>query len=155
MRRLIPALDWLALPARVYLGGVFLYACWFKIIDPSAFALSVATYQILPLGLINLTALLLPWLELVVGALLILGLWTRANALLCAAMLIVFIIAITSALYFDLRLSCGCFASGEAAHEISLETIWRDLGWLALALLLVWRGAGRLGLDHLIQRSPQ
>ena len=133
---------WLALPARIYLGGVFLFACWSKILQPADFALSIATYQILPLSLINLSAIILPWLELLVGLMLVLGLFTRANALLCAGMLLIFIAAISSALYFDLRLSCGCFASGEAAHEISMVTIWRDLAW---------SGAGRLSLDRLLE----
>ena len=59
---------WLALAARLYLAHVFLFACWFKIIDPAAFALSVATYQLLPLSLINVTALVMPWAELLAGA---------------------------------------------------------------------------------------
>ena len=75
---------WLTLAARLYLAYVFLLACWFKIADPPAFALSVATYQFLPLSLINITALVMPWTELLAGAMLLLGLRVRAAALHCA-----------------------------------------------------------------------
>lgn len=51
---------WLALPARLYLGLVFLLACLHKIADPASFAIDVATYQLLPLPFINLLALILP-----------------------------------------------------------------------------------------------
>ena len=61
--------SWLAalsVPARLYLGGVFVGASLYKIALPYEFALSIATYQILPLEVINPFALTLPWIELVV-----------------------------------------------------------------------------------------
>ena len=66
----------LGLAARVYLGGVFLFACWHKILEPGSFALDIATYQILPLGLVNLMAITLPWVELAAGVMLIVGVRT-------------------------------------------------------------------------------
>ncbi len=142
-----------ALPLRIYLGGVFLAACLYKIQVPAAFGLSVATYQILPLGLVNLMAVTLPWIELVVGLCLVVGFKARACALCCAGMLVTFIIAISSALYFDLRLSCGCFASAETAEEMSAMTLWRDAIWLLIAVYLVLCPSGHLGIDGLISRK--
>lgn len=138
---------WLAVPLRIYLGGVFIAACLYKIQVPSEFALSVATYQILPLSLINLMAITLPWIELFVGISLCLGYKSRAASFLCASMLVMFMIAISSALYFDLRLSCGCFASSEATEEMSSHTLLRDLFWFVLAVYLMVVESGRIGLD--------
>ena len=64
-----------ALMARLILGVIFIYASIDKIFHPAAFAEAVYNYQILPDALINLTAIVLPWLELILGAFLILGLW--------------------------------------------------------------------------------
>ena len=67
---------YLALLARLYLGFVFIYACLHKIAEPATFALDVATYQFLPLPLINIFALVMPWLELLAGAMIVVGLRT-------------------------------------------------------------------------------
>ena len=64
---------YLGLASRTYLALIFLLACYHKIVDPQSFALDVATYQILPLGLVNLTALILPWVELVAAGMLLIG----------------------------------------------------------------------------------
>jgi len=129
-RWIAPPLDLLA---RFYLGGVFLYAAWGKVLDPYSFAVNIATYQVLPLELVNVSAVVLPWLELIAGVLLIAGVFTRAQALLVNGMLLVFIAAIASALYRELDLgTCGCFASEEAAEDLSMSTVWRDVAWLAV-----------------------
>jgi putative oxidoreductase len=142
----------LALPVRAYLGIVFLWAAVYKIADPHAFGLSIATYDILPLGLVNLLAIALPWVEVVVGLTLVAGLWTRASALAVTGMLIMFMAALGLALAKDLQLSCGCFASAEAGDEIGAETMLRDGLWLAGALYVLAAGGGRLSLDGLLAR---
>ena len=144
---------WLALAARLYLAYVFLFACWFKIQDPTAFALSIATYQLLPLPLINITALVMPWTELLAGAMLLLGLRVRAAALLVVAMMVVFMIALSWALYLGLDRSCGCFASSSDADPISGLTMLRDAGWLALGLYVLVFDRNPLGVDRLISRA--
>jgi len=142
----------LALLARLYLAAIFLFACWHKIVDPRAFAVDVATYQILPLALVNPVAIVLPWVELVAGLMLLLGVRVRAGALLVAAMMSVFLVALGSALSRGLQMSCGCFASqGAAADPISAKTVLRDLGWLALALYVLIFDARPLGWSSLWQ----
>nr|HPQ45334.1 MauE/DoxX family redox-associated membrane protein [Syntrophales bacterium] len=61
--------------ARWILGIVFVYASIHKILYPAAFAKAVYLYQILPDWLVNLAALVLPWLELFLSVSLILRLW--------------------------------------------------------------------------------
>lgn len=143
---------YLCLPARFYLGFVFLYACWHKILNPYSFAIDVATYQILPLSLVNPMAILLPWVELFAGIMLIFGFRARAGALLVTGMMVMFIIALVIALYKGLDMSCGCFASdGQQDDPISYITVLRDTGWLLLALYVLIFDKKPLGLDHFLE----
>jgi uncharacterized membrane protein YphA (DoxX/SURF4 family) len=144
---------WLGLVARVYLAAVFLLACWHKILQPQSFAVDVATYQILPLALINLTAIVLPWVELASALLLLFGWRTRAAALLISAMMGMFLVAISIALARGQEMSCGCFASQGAAEDpISWRTVARDSGWLLLGLYVLCCDRAPLGIDRV--RKP-
>ena len=147
LRKILAAVG---VPLRVYIGAVFIAASLFKIYEPYDFALSVATYQMTPLPLINIFALALPWVELFSGVLLIVGFWTRANALLISAMMLMFICALSIALSRGLQMSCGCFASQDAADEIGLHTLLRDAGWLTISLYVLIFDDGRFGLDGLL-----
>jgi len=148
------AAAWLAVPARWYLGVLFVGACLHKIAHPAAFALDIATYGILPLAAVNLTAIALPWVELAAGAMLLAGWRVRPAALLVALMMLAFIAALVIALARGLDMSCGCFASQGAADEdpISRLTVARDLAWLALALFVLTCDRGLAGLDILLAR---
>jgi uncharacterized membrane protein YphA (DoxX/SURF4 family) len=145
--------DILALAARLYLAAIFLLACWHKILEPAAFALDIATYQILPLVLVNPLAIVLPWVELAAGLMLLLGFRTRAAALLLAGMMVMFTVAISIAVAKGLDMSCGCFASqGSAEDPISWWTILRDASWLLLAVCVFIFDRRPLGLDRLYGR---
>jgi uncharacterized membrane protein YphA (DoxX/SURF4 family) len=137
---------------RLYLGAVFLAACWYKIADPGAFALSIATYDILPSWLVHPMALMLPWIELLVALTLIAGFWTRASALAVGGMMVMFIAALGIALSKDLQMSCGCFASAEAGNDINSATLMRDLLWLLGAGFVLVADDGRWGLDGWMRR---
>ena len=145
---------WVALPVRLYLGGVFLLACFFKILDPAEFALGVATYQILPLQLINLQALVLPWVELLTAVMLVVGFRTRAAALLIAGMMVMFIVALSLALAQGLEMGCGCFAS-EGDDPISATTMVRDGIWLAMAAYVLVFDRNPLGVDRVIGKGER
>jgi len=138
--------------ARITIAVTFLWACVHKVADPFDFALQVATYQILPLSLVNLQAIVLPWVELVCGALLVAGLLTRATALVTCGMNVMFIVAISMALAADLHLQCGCFASSAAGEEMDAGLIVRDSGLLVLGAALVYLKPDRLTLDRWLER---
>lgn len=145
---------WLALPARWYLGGLFVLASLHKIAVPHDFAIDVATYGILPLALVNPVAIVLPWVELVAGLMLLLGARVRAAALLVAAMVAVFLAALVIALARGLDMSCGCFASqGAESDPISWLTVVRDLAWLGLSVLVLCCDRGLLGFDGYQKRK--
>jgi len=145
----------IGLPVRVYLGAVFVLASIHKIQVPYDFALSVATYQIIPLWLINLFAIALPWIELVTGVFLIVGFWTKENAFLILGMMIMFTVALILVLAQGYEMTCGCFASQEAAEQIGIPTLLRDLLWIALAGFTLLFDDGRFGVDGILRRQAR
>jgi uncharacterized membrane protein YphA (DoxX/SURF4 family) len=145
--------SWLALAARLYLGWVFIIACLHKIAHPHAFGLDIATYDILPLGIINLIAITLPWVELFAGIMLVAGFRVRGAAIAVAGMMVMFTVAIIIALAKGLDMSCGCFASQTTKEDpISYLTVLRDAGWLFLAIYVSIFDRKALGIDRLLQR---
>ena len=143
-----PALHWLL---ALVVGGVFVYACLSKIADPKAFAKIVYHYQVVgpsaSLGFVpaNLLAVALPWLEMMVGVLLITGVWRREAALVGAILLAVFVGAVgsTMARGIDIQ-NCGCFALDESGRAAGWKLIAGDLALLAAALVVAFvppRGA--------------
>jgi putative oxidoreductase len=144
---------WLAVPSRWYLGALFVWASLHKIAFPAEFAVDIATYDLLPLPLLNSAAITLPWIEVGAGLMLLAGFRIRAGALLVSGMMLVFIAALTLALARGLDMSCGCFASqGMESDPISTLTLLRDLGWLALGVLVVCCDRGYLGIDRFLER---
>ena len=141
---------WLALATRLYLGSVFLFACFHKILNPAEFALDVATYQLLPLALVNVFALVLPWVELLAGLLLLLGVRVKAAALLTGGMMAMFMLGLAWALYLGLDMSCGCFASQSAAKDdpISTTTLLRDSVWLLQSLYILVFDSEPVGVEN-------
>lgn len=100
-----------ALCARLILGAIFIYASIDKIAHPAAFAEAVYNYQILPDYLINLTAIILPWLELVLGLFLIIGLFKEGSVCIVTGLLVVFLGAMIFNLARGLDIYCGCFST--------------------------------------------
>jgi uncharacterized membrane protein YphA (DoxX/SURF4 family) len=148
---------WLALPLRWYLGWVFVLACLHKIAHPGSFAVDVATYGILPISLVNLTAITLPWVELTAGIMLIVGFKARAAALMVFGMMVMFIAALVIALAQGLDMSCGCFASQGAQGEdpISSMTVLRDVGWLMLSVYVMLFDDSPIGIDRILARRDR
>jgi len=123
----------------LFLGGVLIWASLDKLRYPDRFADIVREYDMLPAGLVNAFALVMPWAEVVTGAALILGLWRRAAGLLSVALFAAFMVSIAQALLRGLEIECGCFdVSGMSASKAGWDLFARDAG-LLLASALVWR----------------
>jgi len=146
--------DWLLTIVRLVAGGFFVYASLDKIIHPEAFAKIVHNYRILPGELINIFAIILPWLELFCGMALILGTRIQGASALLAALTVVFLIAVSSAIARGIKIDCGCFStSGDGARKVGTPLLIQDAVLLIL-LLLVWiKGAGRWALDRVNQHG--
>ncbi|WP_018220898.1 MauE/DoxX family redox-associated membrane protein [Salinispora pacifica] len=134
---------WIGLAARLGLAAVWLLAGAAKVGDLAASGRAVNAYQIFPYDLAAVIGAALPFLELALGVLVLLGLATRLTAGVSVALLLVFIAGIVSAWTRGLNIDCGCFGvGGELAPGQApsyLPEILRDLGFLALAgFLLIW-----------------
>lgn len=135
MRRIIDN-DWLTVGFRLFVGISFIYASFYKIIEPALFARSIWYYHMVPGELISPMALLLPWAELIVGLSLIIGVYYRGAVLLVNMMVIMFMIALTSAAVRGIDIDCGCFKPGKASSQSALNTLWYDLVLLVMTLQL-------------------
>ena len=112
------------LPAtRIILGVVFIYACYDKILHPEAFAEVIYRYQILPQGWIGALALVLPWLELLVGVFLVVGIWLPGTVLWANLLLVTFWGTLLYNTLRGLNVDCGCF--GTTVDQATIYTmIW-------------------------------
>ena len=99
---------YLILLIRCLLGLVFVYASYDKILDPGKFARDIANYHIVPFGLENSIAIILPWLELLIGAGIILGIFLDGSVVLSGSFLILFIFMIFQAMMRGFNIECGC-----------------------------------------------
>lgn len=122
----------LYLLARLLLGGLFIYAGVEKIFHPADFAKIVYNYQILPDALVNLTALLLPWLELIIGICLVIGFWMPGAVLLANGLLWIFFLALLFNYYRGLDIQCGCFST-----RLDPDVAYRTSGYLFRETVLV------------------
>jgi len=138
-----------ALCARLILGAVFIYASIDKIAHPAAFAKVVYNYQILPDFLINLTAIVLPWLELVLGLFLIIGLLREGSVCIVTVLLMVFLGAMIFNLARGLDIHCGCFStSTDGTNNVPMAWyVFRDGLFLLPAFYLffhTFRAQGKI-----------
>ena len=135
---------WLTIRVQIALGIFFVVASLPKLGDPPSFAHMVYNYRIVPGVLINLMALTMPWIELLCGLALILGIWKDGARTIIAALLLVFIVAISINLVRNNAIDCGCFdvtAAGKTHQERIADmhfVVIRDLGMLLMCAQLWW-----------------
>lgn len=144
-------LPWLTLISRLILGGVLLAAGLLKVTHPAKSAMAVRAYEVLPVTFANFLGYALPWIEVGIALLLILGVAVKPAALSGGLLMFLFIVAIAQAWARGLTIDCGCFggggqvAKGETKY---LEEILRDTGLVLLALYLVKFPRGKFSLDR-------
>ena len=133
----------IALLCRVILGVILIYASIDKIVNPAEFAKAIGNYNVLPFGLENLLGIVLPVLELLVGTCLVLGIMIDGAAIIAAGMMVVFIIAISQALFRGIDINCGCFkvtVENGGGHQVGIRRIIEDFIYLGMALMVLSRG---------------
>ena len=122
---------------RIFTGMVFLVASIDKIINPEIFANLVNNYKILPYPYINIFAIILPWIEALSGLFLITGFWPKGSILIYNSFMIIFIIALSSVLYRNLDISCGCFTISPDADKDIIHSLIRDIFLLIPGIILL------------------
>jgi uncharacterized membrane protein YphA (DoxX/SURF4 family) len=149
---------WFGLLSRLILGGVLFAAGWLKIFTPAKSQMAVRAYEVLPIALANFLGILLPWFEVGLGVLLILGIAVRVSALLGGALMVLFIAAISQAWARGLSIDCGCFGGGGAVDPSEtkyLSEILRDTGLALLALYLVRYPLTRFAVEKLTKTQGE
>ncbi len=145
--------------ARLLLGGVLLAAGGLKLSKPTDSASAVAAYKILPANLAHLVGYALPWLEVAIALLLIIGIMVRPAAVVGGAIMIVFTAAIASVWARGLLIDCGCFGGGGAldpslaaqVHRTYFIEIMRDLGLALTAVYLYLFPYGKFSIEKSVQ----
>lgn len=141
---------WIGLISRLVLGGVLFAAGYLKIGALDKSQMAVRAYELLPIGLANFLGIALPYVEIAMGILLIIGAFTKYMAIGSAIIMFAFIVAISQAWARGLTIDCGCFGGGGqvAANETKyLQEIIRDAGLVLLSLFLIRYPVTRYSLD--------
>ena len=146
----VTAQPWIGLFARLILGGVLFVAGYLKVSAPDKSQMAVRAYEMLPISVANALGLILPFAEVAIGALLILGSLTRAMAAFGGFTMVIFIIAISQAWARGLNIDCGCFGGGgavEPGQTKYLQEILRDAGLAFLAAYLIRYPVTKFSVD--------
>ena len=145
--------QWVGLLARLVVGGVQIVAGLSKFSDPAGNVRAVRAYRILPETVVPTVGHALPTIEIMIGSLLVLGLFTRAMGVVSSLFFIAFIIGISSAWARGLEINCGCFGNGgvpaNPQRQYAID-IARDVGLLLLSLWLVVWPRTKFALDNLL-----
>ena len=141
-------LPWVAVLLRVFLGGIFVFAGFSKLVLPYAEVVAhIQQYQVLPGWLVSTTAMVLPWIEVGSGTALLIGFCTTPAALLIAVQLLSFSALMIVVLAAGILITdCGCFGH-LGLPETPLQVLIRDLLMLVLLVPVFLRQRDVLGLD--------
>lgn len=138
------ASEWLTVRVQFVLAAFFVVAGLAKIADPPGFAHEIHNYGLVPGAFVNAMALVLPWLEVITGVALFLGMARRTAARILGILLIVFIVALSINLARGKPVDCGCFGvstvqktDAERLKDMKL-VILRDVGLLLLAAQILY-----------------
>jgi uncharacterized membrane protein YphA (DoxX/SURF4 family) len=136
---------------RLILGCIFIYAGYSKLLYPNHnlwpwfflkfsistnlanFALQVAAFKILPPWAVDFVAHTLPFTEVALGLLVLIGWKLRIWATMLTVIMLGFFFAVLRAYLLHMDINCGCFATPE---PINLKKILEDGAMALLAVLM-------------------
>ena len=143
--------DLIGLVARLILAGALIWAGAVKVTNPAQSALAVRAFKLLDYDVAGYVGYGLPVLEILLGLLLAVGLFTRVSAAVGGLLMLAFIFGIGWAWAHGYSIDCGCFGGGgtiAASQTQYPQEILRDAGFLACAVWLVVRPRTLYSLDH-------
>lgn len=149
--------EWVGLVARLVLGVVLVVSGYLKVGSLESSAEAVRAFKILPYDLANLVGYVLPVLELAIGALLVLGLFTRIAGIAGALLMVAFLIGIVSVWVRGISIDCGCFGGGGVVAPEDTNYLWdvvRDVGLLLCGVWLAVRPRTPASMDRWLFGAP-
>jgi uncharacterized membrane protein YphA (DoxX/SURF4 family) len=149
-------LDVVGTVARLGLAAVWLTSGVLKAIDPDQTYIAVRAYDVLAPTLVEVVAGILPWFEIALGVLVLVGVGIRTVGVLSILLLLVFVAGVSQAWARGLLIDCGCFGGGgavEPGQTAYVQELLRDTGFLALAAWLVVRPRTLLSLDSRLENT--
>ena len=149
--------EWVGLVARLVLGVVLVVSGYLKVGSLESSAEAARAFKILPYDLANLVGYVLPVLELAIGALLVLGLFTRIAGIAGALLMVAFLIGIVSVWVRGISIDCGCFGGGGVVAPEDTNYLWdvvRDVGLLLCGVWLAVRPRTPASMDRWLFGAP-
>jgi uncharacterized membrane protein YphA (DoxX/SURF4 family) len=138
---------------RIVCGGILVYASLDKLGDPAKFSKFVENFNVLPLALVPLAAVVIPWLEFFTGLCLAAGFRWRGAALLFFVLLTVYTLALSWNLLNGVEMNCGCF-SMESQEKLSIWTVLRDAVFLVMGFIVLTSSRMVGTLDSIFIKKP-
>jgi uncharacterized membrane protein YphA (DoxX/SURF4 family) len=142
---------WVSTVARLVLAGVLFAAGILKAVDPVQSVAAVNAYELVPPAIAKIIGYGLPFLEIGLALLLLIGFATRLAAIATGVLMVIFIGGVISAWARGLSIDCGCFGGGgqiEPEQTQYVQEIVRDVGYLVLAGWLTVFPRSRFALDR-------
>ncbi|HEX9974597.1 MAG TPA: MauE/DoxX family redox-associated membrane protein [bacterium] len=131
--------DCLFIIFRWLVAAIFIFAGITKILNPENFARDIDNYRMLPYLLVTVMAIILPWLEILCGIFLIIGKWEKGAAVTLLILTLMFLIAMSSAIFRGLDITCGCFAMTAEGTKVGYSRLIQDSILFVIILLLNFR----------------
>ncbi|MCU0643046.1 MAG: DoxX family membrane protein [bacterium] len=128
--------DNLFLIVRWLIAAIFIFAGITKILNPENFARDIDNYRMLPYLLVTIMAIILPWLEILCGIFLIIGKWEKGAAFMLLILTMMFLIAMSSAIFRGLDITCGCFAMTAEGTKVGMTRLIQDSILFGIILII-------------------
>ncbi|PID59637.1 MAG: hypothetical protein CR986_05055 [Ignavibacteriae bacterium] len=127
-------IDYAIALTRIYLALFFLISGLNKINHLNEFAQSIENYRILPIGFVNIFAIIFPWLEVISGGLLLIGVFIKENSSIILGLLVIFTLAVASAYFRGININCGC-STTLVDQKVGLLKIIENIALLIVAFI--------------------
>ena len=140
---------------RIFLGMMFIFSGIFKAIDPYSFSKVIILYKIIPEIVVPYAAIVVPYVELMVGSLLIIGFRIRSVSFISILLMIVFTIAITVNVIRGESFDCGCFELSRFGinEDVSVKLIIRDIVILVVFYIIFSAEKHFFSLDNTLEKD--
>lgn len=147
--------EFLSLFFRILIGLMFIYASYSKILNPYSFYRATLEYDLLPIVVVPLFSIILPWVEMAAGLFLAFGAFYRSSNLILFVLLLVFEFGIIINLFRGSDMDCGCGLPLDllgVSEKLTWMTVLRDSVFIFMSAYLVFLSKPRFTLDGLFGR---